>query len=125
VHLEVQRPLWILAFAVLGSGVMGTLGVIAGIHTDKVDQLAAMQNFVILPLTFLSGVFYSVDALPPAWQYATHLNPIFYMIDGFRFGFFATSAVSPWLSAAFVAASFAALLFGAYGLLVSGYKLRH
>ena len=125
VQLEVQHPLWILAFAVLGSAVMGTLGVIAGIQTDKVDQLAAMQNFVILPLTFLSGVFYSVDALPAAWQYATHLNPIFYMIDGFRYGFFATSDVSPWLSAAFVAASFAALLCGAYGLLASGYKLRH
>ena len=125
VRLEVQHPGWIAMFALLGSGLMGTLGVIAGIQTEKVDQLAAIQNFVILPLTFLSGVFYSVHALPPAWQYATHFNPMFYMIDGFRYGFFGASDVSPALSASFVAVSFAALLFGAHWLLATGYKLRH
>jgi ABC-2 type transport system permease protein len=125
VHLEVSYPLWVLAFSVLGSAVMGTLGVIAGVHADKVDQLSAIQNFVILPLTFLSGVFYSVHSLPPAWQSATHLNPVFYIIDGFRFGFFGVSDVSPALSAGFVATSVAALLLGARWMVASGYKLRH
>jgi ABC-2 type transport system permease protein len=125
VHLDVKYPLWILAFTVLGSGVMGALGVIAGIQVEKMDQLAAIQNFVILPLTFLSGVFYSVHALPPAWQAATHFNPMFYMIDGFRYGFFGLSDVSPWVSAAFVALSFAAVSLGALWMIASGYKLRH
>ncbi len=125
VHLEVQHPWWILVFSILGSGVMGTLGVIAGIQSERVDQLSGIQNFVILPLTFLSGVFYSVHALPVAWQVATHFNPIFYMIDGFRYGFFGLSDVSPWLSAAIVAVSFAALSLGALWMIASGYKLRH
>jgi len=125
VHLRVEHPLWILVFAVLGSGAMGALGIIVGIHAEKMDQLAAVQNFVILPLTFLSGVFYSVHALPPAWQIATHFNPIFYMIDGLRHGFFGVSDVSPWLSAAIVAASFAAISLAALWMIASGYKLRH
>ena len=93
-HLE--APLWILVFAVLGGAVLGTLGVIAGIWADKFDQLAAFQNFLIMPLTFLSGVFYSIHSLPPFWQQVSHWNPVFYMIDGFRYGFFAMSDVSPW-----------------------------
>jgi len=125
VRIEVQHPLWILAFAVLGSGAMGALGIIAGLRADRVDQLSAMQNFVILPLTFLSGVFYSVTMLPPGWQLATRFNPIFYMIDGFRHGFFGVSDVSPWLSVTIVAASFAAVSLGALWLIVRGYKLRH
>jgi len=125
VDLDLKHPAWIVVFAVLGSGVMATLGVIAGIRTEKIDQLSAVQSFVILPLTFLSGVFYSVDALPAAWQYATHFNPMFYMIDGFRYGFFGQADVAPELSAGFVAACLVALLFGAHALLASGYKLRH
>jgi len=125
VHLEVREPVWIIAFAVLGGGCMGALGIIAGIRADKMDQLAAVQNFVILPLTFLSGVFYSVQALPPAWQVATHLNPVFYMIDGFRYGFFGRSDVSPWLAVAIVAASFAAISLGALWMIARSGKLRH
>jgi ABC-2 type transport system permease protein len=125
VDLELAHPLWAAAFALAGSGVMGALGIIAGIHSDKVDELAAFQNFIILPLTFLSGVFYSIHSLPPFWQAATHLNPIFYMVDGFRYGFFGASDVSPWLSLAIVAASFFALSFFTLWLLRSGYKLRH
>jgi ABC-2 type transport system permease protein len=125
VHLEVEHPLWIGLFCVLGSGVMGALGVIVGVRCERVDQLAAMQSFVILPLTFLSGVFYSVHALPSAWQIATRFNPIFYMTDGFRFGFFGVSDVSPWLSAAIVAASFVAVSLSALWMIASGYKLRH
>jgi ABC-2 type transport system permease protein len=95
VDLGWQAPLWILAFALLGGAIMGALGVIAGIWADKFDQLAAFQNFIIMPLTFLSGVFYSIHSLPPFWQRVSHFNPIFYMIDGFRYGFFGVSDVSP------------------------------
>ena len=86
IDLDVKHPAWILVFSILGSGVMATLGVIAGIQTEKIDQLSAIQSFVILPLTFLSGTFYSVADLPDAFGVAAHLNPFFYMIDGFRYG---------------------------------------
>jgi ABC-2 type transport system permease protein len=125
VHLEVRHPAWILVFLLLGSGVMGALGIIAGIWSDRVDQLSAFQNFVILPLTFLSGVFYSVHSLPPLWLAISHANPIVYMIDGFRYGFFGVSDASPWLSAAIVATSFAGLSLAALRIIASGYKLRH
>lgn len=125
VHMEVRHPLWIVVFAVLGSALMATLGVIAGIRAEKIDQVAAIQNFVILPLTFLSGVFYSLEGLPQTWRVATHFNPVFYMIDGFRFGFFGVSDVEPWICATFVVASLGALSLGAFWMLASGYKLRH
>lgn len=125
VDMQFAYPLWTLVFGFAGSAVMGVLGIIAGIHSDKVDELAAFQNFVILPLTFLSGVFYSIDSLPPFWQWLSHLNPIFYMVDGFRYGFFGQGDVSPWISLAIVSASFAALSFLTLWLLRSGYKLRH
>jgi ABC-2 type transport system permease protein len=124
VDLRLEYPLWVIAFAVASSGVLGVLGIIAGIYSDKVDELAAFQNFIILPLTFLSGVFYSLRSLPPFWQGLSHLNPIFYMVDGFRYGFFGHSDVSPWLSLAIVCASFFALSFLTLWLLRTGYKLR-
>lgn len=117
--------LWALAFATLGGGILAALGLIAGIRADKFDQLAAFQNFIIVPLTFLSGVFYSIHSLPAVWQYISHLNPFFYMIDGFRYAFFGVADVSPWRSLAVVAASFAALSFASLLLIKSGYKLRH
>ena len=86
--------LWALAFAMLGGGILGTLGIIAGIWADKFDQLAAFQNFIIIPLTFLAGVFYSIQSLPPFWQAASHLNPFFYMVDGFRYGFFGAGDIA-------------------------------
>ena len=119
------HPLWALAYAMAGSGIMGTLGVIAGIQSEKVDQLSAFQNFIILALTFLSGVFYSIHSLPPFWQAILHFNPIFYMIDGFRYGFFGQADVSPWLSLTIVALSFFALSWLTLSLIRSGYKLRH
>ena len=125
VHVPLAHPLWVLVFAVAGSGVMGVLGIIGGMHADKIDQLAAFQNFIILPLTFLSGVFYSIHTLPPFWQALTHLNPIFYMIDGFRYGFFGHGDVSPWLSLAIVCGFFIALSLLTLQLIRSGYKLRH
>ena len=125
VDLEFAHPGWALAFAIVGSGVMGALGIIAGIYSDKVDELAAFQNFIILPLTFLSGVFYSIHSLPPFWQGLSHFNPIFYMIDGFRYGFFGYADVSPVISLAIVALSFLALSWLTLWLLETGYKLRH
>jgi len=125
VPMRLDHPLWALAFALASCGVLGVLGVIAGIYSDKVDELATFQNFVVLPLTFLSGVFYSIHSLPPFWQWLSHLNPIFYMVDGFRYGFFGQSDISPWLSLAIVSASFFALSFFTLWLLRSGYKLRN
>ena len=122
--LQFAAPLWILSFALLGGGILGSLGVIAGIWADKFDQLAAFQNFLIMPLTFLSGVFYSIHSLPPFWQQVSHWNPIFYMIDGFRYGFFGVSDVSPWLSLSIVGICFALLAALTLGMLKRGYKLR-
>jgi ABC-2 type transport system permease protein len=117
-------PLWTLVFALLGGFILGSLGLIAGIWADKFDQIALFQNFIIMPLTFLSGVFYSVDALPAFWQAVSHLNPFFYMVDGFRYGFFGVSDVDPRVSLAIVCLS--AIVAAAIGLrmLQSGYKLR-
>jgi ABC-2 type transport system permease protein len=119
-----KAPLWIAVFAVLGAALLGVLGLIAGIVSDKFDQLAAFQNFVIMPATFLSGVFYSVHGLPPFWQAVSHLNPFFYLIDGFRYGFFAVSDASPWLSLAIVLAACGVASALALSMLARGYKIR-
>jgi ABC-2 type transport system permease protein len=118
------EPWWIVVFGVLGAGMLGSLGLIAGLWAEKFDQMAAFQNFVIMPMTFLSGVFYSVHSLPAFWQNVSHLNPFFYMIDGFRRGFFGVSDVSPWLSLAVVGMSFVVVASVALRLLATGYKLR-
>ena len=124
VKLPLVSPAWILVFALAGSAILGALGLVAGIWADKFDQIAAFQNFIILPLTFLSGVFYSIHSLPPFWQDLSHLNPFFYMIDGFRYGFFGKSDVPPQASLAVVGVSLAALSALALVLVKSGYKLR-
>jgi ABC-2 type transport system permease protein len=123
--MSFAAPWWILIFGILGASMLGTMGLIAGIWAEKFDQLAAFQNFLIMPATFLSGVFYSVHSLPPFWQTVSHLNPFFYMIDGFRYGFFGQSDVDPLISCLAVA-FFLLLLSGlAVQLLKNGYKLRH
>ena len=119
-----EYPLWILTFAFLGAAILGSLGLIAGIWADKYDQLAAFQNFVIMPATMLSGVFYSIHSLPPAWQVVSHFNPFFYMIDGFRYGFFGVSDFSPWNSLVIITCFFVAVSVIALRLLQKGYKLR-
>ena len=124
ISLPIHNLLWILLFAVLGSAILGVLGIVAGIWADKFDQLAAFQNFAIVPMTFLSGVFYSIHSLPPFWQQISHLNPFFYMIDGFRYGFFGVSDVSPLLSLGIVAGALLALSFATLSLIRRGYKLR-
>jgi ABC-2 type transport system permease protein len=118
------QPLWILVFALLGSAMMGALGLIAGLWAEKFDQMAAFQNFIIMPMTFLSGVFYSIHSLPGFWQGVSHLNPFFYMIDGFRYGFFGVSDVSPWLSLGIVGAAMLVVVAIAVNLLRIGYKIR-
>lgn len=119
------QPVWALVFAVLGAGLLGSMGLIAGLWAEKFDQMAAFQNFVIVPMTFLSGVFYSIHSLPPFWQKVSHLNPFFYMIDGFRHGFFGVSDVSPWLSLAIVGTAFVLVGGFAVHLLRTGYKIRN
>lgn len=122
--VPVTHPMLVLAFALMGSAMLGALGIIAGIWADKFDQMAAFQNFIIMPLTFLSGVFYSIHSLPPFWQAVSHLNPFFYMIDGFRYGFFGQGDIAPGISLAVVSVSFLALSWLTLRLLKSGYKLR-
>ena len=118
-------PLWILAFAFMGAALLGALGVIAGLWAEKFDQMAAFQNFIIMPMTFLSGVFYSIHSLPGVWQRVSHLNPFFYMIDGFRYGFFGVSDVSPWISLGVVGLAACAVSAVAVHLLRTGYKIRN
>ena len=122
--LHLAEPWWIVVFAALGAGLLGSLGLIAGLWAEKFDQMAAFQNFIIMPMTFLSGVFYSVKSLPAVWQAVSHLNPFFYMIDGFRRGFFGASDVSPWISLAVVGTSFVAVAALTLALLARGYKIR-
>ncbi|HRD33605.1 MAG TPA: ABC transporter permease [Rhodocyclaceae bacterium] len=124
IDLPMVRPLWVLVFAVLGGAILGSMGVIAGIWAEKFDQLSAFQNFLIMPLTMLSGVFYSIHSLPPLWQDVSHVNPFFFMIDGFRYGFFGQSDVSPWLSLGVVSVCFMLLAAVTLAMLVRGYKLR-
>ncbi|MDO9281411.1 MAG: ABC transporter permease [Methylotenera sp.] len=124
VDLQLANPWMIIAFALLGSALLGTFGIIAGIWADRFDQMAAFQNFIIMPLSFLSGVFYSIHSLPPFWQKVSQLNPFFYMIDGFRYGFFGKGDVSPLISLSIVGASFLVLAWITLRMLKSGYKLR-
>jgi len=122
--IDMPHPFWALAFALLGSAILGTLGLLGGLWAEKFDQLAAFQNFLITPLTFLSGVFYSIHSLPPFWQALSHVNPFFYMIDGFRYGFFGLSDAPPALSLAIVSTCALILSLATLLLLRRGWKLR-
>ena len=124
VDLPLVHVAWVITFAILGSALLGAFGIIAGIWSDRFDQMAAFQNFVIMPLTFLSGVFYSIHSLPPIWQTISKFNPFFYMIDGFRYGFFGKGDTSPWVSFFVVSTFLALLVLLSLKMLKSGYKLR-
>jgi ABC-2 type transport system permease protein len=121
---SIVAPLWIIVFGFLGAALLGALGLIAGLWAEKFDQMAAFQNFVIMPMTFLSGVFYSIHSLPSFWQTVSHFNPFFYMIDGFRYGFFGVSDVSPWISLGVVGTALVVVSAIAVHLLRIGYKIR-
>ncbi len=123
--ISFYQPLWILVFGLLSAALLAALGLIAGIWAEKFDQLAAFQNFFIMPATMLSGVFYSIHSLPPIWQTISHFNPFFYMIDGFRYGFFGISDVSPWFSLLIISVFFLGVAVLTLKLLSTGYKLRH
>ncbi len=118
------EPWWIVIFAALGSALLGSLGLIAGLWAEKFDQMAAFQNFIIMPMTFLAGVFYSIHSLPVFWQQISRLNPFFYMIDGFRRGFFGQSDVPVWLSLGVVTAAFVLVAALTLRLLAVGYRIR-
>jgi len=124
VDVPIYSVFVIVIFALLGSAVMGALGIIAAIWAEKYDQLAAFQNFVIMPLSFLSGVFYSINSLPEFWQSMSRLNPLFYMIDGFRYGFFGISDVPVEVSLSMSLITLVLLSAVTLLILKSGYKLR-
>jgi ABC-2 type transport system permease protein len=109
----------------VGTAALGAMGVIAGIWAEKFDQLAGFQNFVIVPFTFLAGVFYSIHSLPAFWQQVSRFNPFFYMIDGFRYGFHGVSDVAPLASLGISVVFLAVLSAVTLVLLRSGYRLRH
>ena len=125
IDLPILHPFLVLTFSFLGGGLLGAFGIIAGIWAERFDQMAAFGNFVIMPLSFLSGVFYSIHSLPEVWQILSRFNPFFYMIDGFRFGFFGQSDVSPWFSLTILGISFILLSVLAIQMLKSGFKLRN
>jgi ABC-2 type transport system permease protein len=124
IDLPLMHPWFIVSFSILGGALLGTFGILAGIWADRFDQMAAFQNFVIMPLSFLSGVFYSIHSLPPVWQSISKFNPFFYMIDGFRYGFFGQSDISPYISMTIVLTFFIILASLSIHLLKTGYKLR-
>ncbi len=124
VDLPLHAPALVIAFGLLGCALLATFGMIAGIWAERFDQMAAFQNFVIMPLSFLSGVFYSIHSLPAFWQQVSQFNPFFYMIDGFRHGFFGKGDIDPWLSLAVVSVTFVVLAGVTLKMLKSGYKLR-
>ncbi|RJX33545.1 MAG: metal-dependent hydrolase [Oxalobacter sp.] len=123
--LSYVAPWWIALFGVLGAAILGTMGLIAGLWAEKYDHLATFQNFLIMPATFLSGVFYTIRSLPETWQAVSHANPFFYLVDGFRYGFYGQSDVAPLLSLAVGGAFFLLLACLAVWMLKKGYKLRH
>lgn len=124
VSLPIHNLVWLILFAFMSSAVLGSLGIVAGIWAEKFDHMAGFQNFIIMPLSFLSGVFYSIHSLPEFWQMLSKFNPFFYMIDGFRYGFFGTSDADPSISLVVVAVFWLFLGGLVLMMLKSGYKLR-
>ncbi len=124
VDVSVANPLQVLLFGTLGSLLLGLLGVLTGIWADKFDHGSAVTNFLVQPLTLLSGTFYAIEALPPAMQTISRANPFFYMIDGFRAGFIGIAEAPVWLGALIVGGLSLMLWVIAYQLLKSGWKLR-
>lgn len=119
-----QHPVLALVFVVLGSAFMGGLGIVAGVYADKFDQMAAITNFVVTPLAFLSGTFYSVEALPPVLHQITYVNPIFYLIDGVRYGMIGVSDSSPTLGLVVCSVATLAISTLAWWMLKTGYRLK-
>ncbi|WP_040610352.1 ABC transporter permease [Oceaniovalibus guishaninsula] len=120
----VAHPFWALIYVVLGSAFMGGVGILTAIVATKFDQQAAISNFIIQPLSFLSGTFYSIEALPRPIYFATHANPVFYLIDGARYGFIGRSDSSPWLGLGVCALATALVLALGWHWFRSGYRMK-
>ena len=120
----VAHPLWALAFILLAALMLGGLGILAGILAQKFDQMAAISNFVITPLSFLSGTFYSVQALPEPFRTLSHWNPIFYLIDGARYGVTGVSDASVWRGLVICTVVVGLILWLAWRWLKSGYRMK-
>ena len=118
------HPLWVLVFAVVGSAFLGGLGIVAAIVSEKFDHMAAITNFLVIPLSFLSGTFYSIETLPGWMQTVTHLNPVFYLIDGVRYGFIGVSDSSPWLGLAVCGTATVAVLALCWNWFRTGFRLK-
>ncbi|WP_238987475.1 ABC transporter permease [Roseovarius dicentrarchi] len=119
-----QHPLMLLGYVILGGAFMGAVGIVAGIYANKFDQMAAITNFVVTPLAFLSGTFYSVDALPPVLRQITYFNPIFYLIDGARYAVLGVSDSAPALGAVISLGSTLAVSGIALAMFTRGYRLK-
>jgi len=117
-------PLVTLVFVILGAAFLGGLGIVAGVFSNKFEQMAAITNFIVTPLAFLSGTFYSVSALPPVLKTLSYLNPVFYLIDGLRFGMIGTSDSSPWLGLAVCSGATLVVCLLGWVMLRSGYRLK-
>ncbi len=124
VDMRVHDPLAIAYHAAMASLMLGLLGLMAGIWADKFDHISAVTNFVVTPAAFLSGTFYSIDQLPGAWNVVAHINPLFFLIDGFRYGFIGRADGPVWLGIVVVAAINAALWLGCHAMFARGYKLK-
>lgn len=120
----VAHPLWLLVFLLLGAALLGAIGIAAGIISNKFDQIAAITNFIVVPLSFLSGTFYSIGTLPPMLEFLSRLNPVFYLIDGARYGMIGVSDASPWLGLVVVSAVLAGVSGLCWRWFATGYRLK-
>ena len=125
VSVEVRRPELVLLFGLLGALMLSFFGLITSIWAEKFDHAAAVSNFVVTPLSLLSGTFYSVDQLPPSWAAFSHANPFFFIISGFRAGFIGVSDSPLVLGASVLIAINVALFATCYALLKSGWKIKN
>ncbi|MFN3955344.1 MAG: ABC transporter permease [Pararhodobacter sp.] len=119
-----ENPLWLFMVTLIGACMLGAMGIVAGILSNKFDQIAAITNFIVTPLSFLSGTFYSLDALPGWMQTVSHLNPVFYLIDGARHGYLGRSDSDPVLGLVVITLSTLALSALAWSWFRSGYRLK-
>ena len=122
--LTPAHPLTLLVFVTLGAAFLSALGMLAGLWAMKFDQMAAITNFLVTPLAFLSGTFYSVEALPPVLRAISHANPVFYLIDGVRYGMIGTSDSPPLLGLMVCSGVLLAICLLAWSMLRSGYRLK-
>lgn len=121
--IEIQHPFWALTFVFLGSALMGAVGIVAGIYANKFDQMAAITNFIVTPLAFLSGTFYTIDTLPPIIQTFTRANPVYYLIDGARYGVISHTS-APWLGLVICTATTLAVMALCWVWFARGYRLK-